>query len=56
MEKKLENKLTYLTETVEDMKRETKLIRMLLSNSMKTHYSNQEVIELLEISSATLKK
>ena len=31
-------------------------IRMILSNSRKTHYSNQEVIDLLEISSATLKK
>jgi hypothetical protein len=56
MEEKLDYKLTYLTETIEDMKREMVRIRMILSNSRKTHYSNQEVIDLLEISSATLKK
>ena len=52
MEEKLDYRLTYLT----DMKREMVRIRMILSNSRKTHYSNQEVIDLLEISSATLKK
>lgn len=56
MEEKLDYRLTYLTETIEDMKREMVRIRMILSNSRKTHYSNQEVIDLLEISSATLKK
>ena len=56
MEEKLDYRLTYLTETSEDMKREMVRIRMILSNSRKTHYSNQEVIDLLEISSATLKK
>ena len=56
MEEKLDYRLTYLTETIEDMKREIVRIRMILSNSRKTHYSNQEVIDLLEISSATLKK
>ena len=56
MEEKLDYRLTYLTEAIEDMKREMVRIRMILSNSRKTHYSNQEVIDLLEISSATLKK
>ena len=56
MEEKLDYRLTYLTETIEDMKREMVRIRMILTNSRKTHYSNQEVIDLLEISSATLKK
>lgn len=56
MEEKLDYRLTYLTETIEDMKREMVRIRMILSNSRKTHYSNQEMIDLLEISSATLKK
>lgn len=56
MEEKLDYRLTYLTETIKDMKREMVRIRMILSNSRKTHYSNQEVIDLLEISSATLKK
>ena len=56
MEEKLDYRLTYLTETIEDMKREMVRIRMILSNSRKTHYSNQEVIDQLEISSATLKK
>ena len=56
MEEKLDYRPTYLTETIEDMKREMVRIRMILSNSRKTHYSNQEVIDLLEISSATLKK
>ena len=56
MEEKPDYRLTYLTETIEDMKREMVRIRMILSNSRKTHYSNQEVIDLLEISSATLKK
>ena len=56
MEEKHDYRLTYLTETIEDMKREMVRIRMILSNSRKTHYSNQEVIDLLEISSATLKK
>lgn len=56
MEEKLDYRLTYLTETIEDMQREMVRIRMILSNSRKTHYSNQEVIDLLEISSATLKK
>ena len=31
-------------------------IRTILSNSRKTHYTNQEVMELLQITSATLKK
>ena len=56
MEEKLDYRLTYLTEAIEDMKREMVRIRMILSNSRKTHYSNQEEIDLLEISSATLKK
>ena len=56
MEEKLDYRLTYLTEAIEDMKREMVRIRMILSNSRKTHYSNQEMIDLLEISSATLKK
>ena len=56
MEEKLDYRLTYLTESIEDMTREMVRIRMILSNSRKTHYSNQEVIDLLEISSATLKK
>ena len=47
MEEKLDYRLTYLTETIEDMKREMVRIRMILSNSRKTHYSNQEVIDLL---------
>ena len=42
MEEKLDYRLTYLTETIEDMKREMVRIRMIL--------------DLLEISSATLKK
>ena len=56
MEEKLDYRLTYLTETIEDMKREMVRIRIILTNSRKTPYSNQEVIDLLEISSATLKK
>lgn len=56
MEEKLDYRLTYLTEAIEDMKREMVRIRMILSKCRKTHYSNQEVIDLLEISSATLKK
>ena len=56
MEEKLEYRLTYLTETLEDMKREMIRIRTIMSNSRKTHYTNQEVMELLQITSATLKK
>lgn len=56
MEEKLEYRLTYLTETLEDMKREMIRIRTIMSNSRKTHYINQEVMELLQITSATLKK
>ena len=56
MEEKLEYRLTYLTETLEDMKREMIRIRTIMSNSRKTHYSSQEVMELLQITSATLKK
>lgn len=56
MEEKLEYRLTYLTETLEEMKREMVRIRTILSNSRKTHYTNQEVMELLQITSATLKK
>ena len=56
MEEKLEYRLTYLTETLEEMKREMVRIRTILSNSRKTHYTNQEVMELLQITSATLQK
>ena len=56
MEEKLGHRLTYLTETLEDMKREMIRIRTNMSNSKKTHYTNQEVMELLQITSATLKK
>ena len=56
MEEKLNYRLTYLTETLEDMKREMIRIRTIMSNSRKTHYTNQEVMELLQITSATLKK
>lgn len=56
MKEKLEYRLKYLTETREDMKREMIRIRTIMSNSRKTHYTNQEVMELLQITSATLKK
>ena len=56
MEEKLDYRLTYLTETLEDMKREMIRIRTIMSNSRKTHYTNQEVMELLQITSDTLKK
>ena len=56
MEEKLEYRLTYLTETLEDMKREMIRIRTIMSNSRKAHYTNQEIMELLQITSATLKK